>query len=186
MGKYFVRSIFVVCNFGTKKLADRENFFDLHVCYFPFCGAMETQRILYFFTADGPRYEYTNMSKLDGVNGTELNVSVGLMANPPVDKDFTWTLNGKKLSDSSNVQLMPGDLQFSPLLVGFEGNYSVKDCNNISCESLHFEFAVYCKSWGCGCEERGWVEHEVPGSRGLTCNWYFLTGQARRWGRSFF
>ena len=102
----------------------------------------------FYFIADGPRYAYANMSEQNGVNGTEFTLSVGLMANPPVGKNFTWTQGEKKLSNSSNVKVMPGELLFSPLLTGSEGNYTVKDCNNISCGSLHFQFAVYCKLWG--------------------------------------
>ena len=79
-----------------------------------------------------------------GNNGTNFTLTVGLMANPVV-ANFNWTLNGKKLSDSGNVKVMAGELHFTPLLVDSKGNYSVRDCNNVSCSSLIFDFAVYCK-----------------------------------------
>ena len=82
---------------------------------------------------------------LSGNNGTVFDVDVGLMANPPVTDDFSWTLNGKEFSNSSSVEVMPGELRFTPLLVESTGNYSVKDCNNVTCDHLNFEFVVYCK-----------------------------------------
>ena len=97
------------------------------------------------FFADGPFY--THLPLTAGNNGTNVNVTVGLMANPQV-KTFNWTRNGTKLSDSSNLKLMPGELRFMPLLVGSdEGKYVVTDCNNISCSSTQFTFDVYCKFW---------------------------------------
>ena len=84
---------------------------------------------------------------MHGDNGTNVTVSVGLVANPPITTNYTWTMNGKKLSNASNVTVMPGELHFAPLLVSAHGNYSVRDCNNISCSSRNFSLDVYCKLW---------------------------------------
>ena len=98
-----------------------------------------------YFIVDGPRYT-SPVSNMTGINGTNVSVTVGLMSNPAVD-NFTWTLNGTKLSDSDNLKVIPGELHFMPLLVNSRGSYSLLECNNISCNSLHFTLAIYCKLW---------------------------------------
>ena len=86
------------------------------------------------------------MTQTHGDNGTNVTVIVGLVANPPVEH-YTWTMNGRNLSQSTNVKVGPGELHFTPLLVESKGNYSVHDCNNISCHNFDFELDVYCKLW---------------------------------------
>lgn len=91
----------------------------------------------------GPRYTYSNMSQKVVNNGTDFSVDIGLMSNPPI-ANYTWTVNGTKLSNSSNVKVMPGELHLMPVLVDSKGTYSVHECNNISCSNLGFVItAVY-------------------------------------------
>ena len=83
---------------------------------------------------------------MHGDNGTNVTISIGLVANPPTT-NYTWTLNGRNLPNTSNIMVMPGELHFLPLLDDYQGNYLVRDCNNISCSSRNFSLAVYCKLW---------------------------------------
>ena len=84
------------------------------------------------------------MSQIHGDNGTDVNITVGLEANPAI-ANYSWMLNGTDLSDSSNVEVMGGALHFTPLLVDATGNYSMHTCNNISCANFSFPLVVYCK-----------------------------------------
>ena len=73
-----------------------------------------------------------------------MNITVEVEANPAV-VNYTWTLNGKVLSNSSNVEVMGGTLHFTPLLVNAMGNYSMQTCNIICCSSFNFPLVVYRK-----------------------------------------
>ena len=95
--------------------------------------------------ADGPQLTLVNKT-VHGDNDTNASVVIEMVANPPI-KNYTWTMNGNNLSNSSNVTVMPCGLYFTPLLADFMGNYSVQECNNISCSDLTFPLYVYCKLW---------------------------------------
>ena len=99
------------------------------------------------FFADGPFFQHLDVTKFHGDNGTFQNVTVVLKANPPVQSNFAWQMNGRKLSNSTTVTLFPDGLFFTPVLANVTGSYSVMDCNNISCANFTFSFVAYCKLW---------------------------------------
>lgn len=91
---------------------------------------------------------YGDISQTYGFNGTNLTVTVDLMANPPVTTNFNWEMNGKNISNSSGIVLLPASISFMPLRVENTGSYLVRGCNNLTCTvSQNFTFDVYCELW---------------------------------------
>ena len=98
---------------------------------------------LHVLCKDGPIY--TKVSHPFGNNGTEVNVTVSLIADPLVDQ-FQWYLNNSTISTNSRISLKPDKIHFNPLYVSDSGKYVVNGCNNVSCANQSFDLAVYCES----------------------------------------